>query len=141
MVLGAEGLKRFRKVRRDALEKLYQTQLRGQEKRENSKLERGDYFHNGYDTLSDVHDWHASLKTCTRRSDFITKDILDLVDGRLLLGDLNKRASATETYSALLKILENDLVEGTGKAHHEIPIVTWQDEFKQRVDSGLYEIA
>lgn len=54
----------------------------------------GDYFHNGVDVLNDVVQWHKVLRNNTRRSDWVTTKVLDIVDRHMLRGKASERKNA-----------------------------------------------
>ena len=56
----------------------------------------GDSFHDGSEVLPEVTHWHTYLRQVARRSDDLTRRVLDLVDERMLIGDPERRAGVDE---------------------------------------------
>lgn len=53
-----------------------------------------DFFHNGHDVLPDIRQWHELVRSQTRKTDYITPQILDIVDDCMLQGNPSNRHSA-----------------------------------------------
>lgn len=105
IVLGNLGVKTFRDVRVNAIERL--TKTRGT--KFSTSLERlasSDFFHDGEEVLPEVMQWHALLRTLVRPTDTVTKHILELVDKCLFLADPEDRPNARQTYDILKKIIK-----------------------------------
>ena len=67
-------------------------------------LNQGNYFHNGRDVLTDVRSWHELLRSALRKTDTITGQVLDLVDRKMLLGNVLERLSAKDICLQLRQI-------------------------------------
>ena len=102
VVLGKEGVKQYRLLRRQAIQRL--------------GLGIGDPFHNQNKVLPEVLQWHKYLREVLRRCDCYTAGVLDLIDQSMLIVPGESRISGQELPKKLEKILES--VEGFGQ---EIP--------------------
>src|SRR5277367_4056595 len=94
VVLGHEGIKQFNKLRIKAIRRIIAEQSTQTDLPDSVKLTKGDYFHGGVKVLDDVLNWHILLRDVVRRTDSITKLVLDLVDQKMLLGNADKRVTA-----------------------------------------------
>jgi hypothetical protein len=143
VVLGSNGVEKYRNHRRERLKTLSQKQWESEtfdQQQNGPKIKRGDYFHDGNNVLDFVPLWHKFLRSCTRRCDFITGEVLDVVDSHLLVGDLTRRASIVQAYNLLQKVLDNDEIAGQATASIEISLPMWKQEFQRRVSTGSYEL-
>lgn len=108
VVLGYKGVREFDRLRRRAIEDI----IKEQESRRLSQgsnhgllTTKGDRFHDGIDVLPEVTSWHDFLRSSARRSDIITNQVLNLVDGKMLLGKPEDRMTAREICEELKKII------------------------------------
>lgn len=62
-------------------------------------------FHDGEDVFPDIRDWHEYLNEVMRKSDFVTSDILALVDARMLRKEPSDRLSFAELCHELGQII------------------------------------
>ncbi|KIW02926.1 uncharacterized protein PV09_05972 [Verruconis gallopava] len=97
LVLGADEVKVYDQVRVNS------TMLRKAKLPE--KQSPGNYFHDGSDPLPEISQWHNLLKACLCIGDFMTADVIDLVEKELLVADPEKRATAHK-FSRLCQDLE-----------------------------------
>ena len=107
IILDYPGVGLFHKVRQRAIEKHievqgYQTMLHNQI----TTVSKGDQFHNGYEVLGAVTEWHKYLRTVIRKTDTITCRVLDLVDKMMLLGTPEHRIKADHLCLQLDPILK-----------------------------------
>ena len=107
VVLGHKGVREFDRLRRRAIENI----INEQQNRRSSQgsdhdltTTQGDRFHDGIDVLPEVTSWHDFLRSSARRSDIITNQVLNLVDGKMLLGKPEDRMTAKEICEELKKI-------------------------------------
>lgn len=82
VVLGSQGVVQYNRVRQWA------NRIR--------KDTFGDSFHDGSEVLPEVTFWHTYLRHVARRSDDLTRRVLDLVDESMLIGDPKRRADADD---------------------------------------------
>jgi hypothetical protein len=68
-------------------------------------LSAGDYFHDGTRALPAVTAWHKLLRSVARKSDMLSGRVLDLVNRKMLLGDVQERISARDLCTELGRIL------------------------------------
>jgi hypothetical protein len=120
VVLGYEGIKQFNKLRIKAIRKIIAEQSTQTDLSDSVKLTQGDYFHGGVEVLDDVLNWHILLRDVGRRTDSITRLVLDLVDQKMLLGNADKRATAKELCAELNCILEKTRQEITTEMPNSI---------------------
>lgn len=107
-MLGPDGIRQFRAFRDAAVQRAMNRQNAHQNGASNHLiLTRGDYFHNGYDVLEDIRDWHRFLKRFLREGDTLTSQVLDLVDSGMLKGDPNTRTQAMDLRNKLQYLLES----------------------------------
>jgi hypothetical protein len=95
MVLGAEGLYQFTRIRQIAVSNLLVQ----------NEAPIGDYFHDGTNVLPEVLQWHEYLRNHCRRSDPITSEVLHFVDQKMLRARGDERLDATELCNELVLIL------------------------------------
>ena len=108
-MLGAEGIKQYQRLRSKGIESL----VRQQNNTASSsapplRLERGDYFHDGFDVLPEVSEWHTYLRHSVRIADTITCRVLDLLGQQngMLVGDPRMRMKSKEVCKQLDLISE-----------------------------------
>jgi hypothetical protein len=65
-----------------------------------------DAFHDGDDVFPEIKHWHNHLKEVMRKSDFITSEILDLVDKEMLIKKPEDRLSSKDLCEKLDSIIE-----------------------------------
>jgi serine/threonine protein kinase len=107
VVLSYQGIRSFSKLREKAIADI------NRERSLRSNLMQGsapirtasDSFHDGAEVLRDVTSWHSALRCALRATDTITSQVLDLVDGKMLLGDSSKRLKAKDICQELKRIL------------------------------------
>ena len=106
IIYNYSGIDLFHKVRQRAIKKYIEVQ-RSQTEPHNqtTNVSEGDQFHNGREVLDAVTDWHKYLRIMVRKTDTITCQVLDLVDGEMLLGTPEDRIKATDLCSKLASIL------------------------------------
>lgn len=93
-------------MREKAIRKITQEELSQQSSRKCSPaLTEGDYFHDGQQVLADVTSWHALLRSASRKTDLITSQVLDQIDQKMLLENVEKRRNAKDIYRELRQIL------------------------------------
>lgn len=116
MVVGHQGIKQFQKLREKAISSIMTQEAKlPLEKRSRKFLTRGDCFHDGFQVLSAVTEWHKCLRDALRGTDTITGQILDLVDEQMLT-DSKQRIEADSLCRKLQEIVN------IGKAKKRIPI-------------------
>lgn len=103
IILGHAGVVQYDAVRQLATKKLIQAR---QTRNLAQEVSEGDQFHDGYEVLEAVTQWHQYLRDTLRRTDTITPSVLDLVDKNMLLGLDDKRTKASDLCSKLESILE-----------------------------------
>ncbi|CZR54532.1 uncharacterized protein PAC_04416 [Phialocephala subalpina] len=93
VILGAEGIKQYQRLRLKAIATLIQTQtLQSSPGTGQLKLNRGDYFHDGFKVLPEI-----------------SSSVLDLIDTGMLVGDSKQRMTSIklcEQLKAITKSLE-----------------------------------
>ncbi|KAK7753926.1 hypothetical protein SLS62_004024 [Diatrype stigma] len=95
MVLGSQGVIKYNRVR-------IQANLR-----RNGRLD--DRFHDGSEVLPEVKLWHDYLRRLARKSDNLTYHVLDLIDDKMLVGQVEDRAEARDICKLMLdKINEHN---------------------------------
>ncbi|KAI0425763.1 hypothetical protein F5Y09DRAFT_88912 [Xylaria sp. FL1042] len=92
VVLGKEGVKQYRLLRRSAIESL--------------GIGIGDPFHDKVKVLKAVTHWHRYLRSAVRRDDCYTAKILDLVDSQMLITPGEERISGAALSKELRSIDE-----------------------------------
>ncbi|KAK8094295.1 hypothetical protein PG997_000980 [Apiospora hydei] len=97
VVLGRQGVSGYEKLRQTAIGQLRASQAERQPKAD-------DAFHDGYDVLEAVTDWHNHLRSSIRKSDTITPKILDLIDDEMLRREPRQRLPSSEL---ILKFAED----------------------------------
>jgi hypothetical protein len=112
VVSGWVGLERFRQVRLDQTRKLslvnsFETYGKG-----HTDI---DCFHDGNDVLRGVHSWHQKLRGMACRDDYLTTQILDLVDSGLLISNPSARLTARQFHERL-KNIEGAQVDEVGRS-------------------------
>ena len=115
VVLGAQGIVQFIKIRERAISHLPKTK-----NQQNPEEPGGDYFHDGTKVLRDVLHWHNHLRSTCRKSDVITPEVLDLVDERMLQGDAAKRIDAPTLCFELEAILTRSLLAAQGSPAYDL---------------------
>lgn len=100
LVLGVEGTRQFQRVRSEAITRLLAT-------KKDSTMHEGDFFHDGHELLAEVREWHQYLKIVSCKTDFMTHDVLDIVEQYMLLADPNSRKSAKVLQEKLQKLTES----------------------------------
>lgn len=75
----------------------------------------GDSFHDGSEVLPEVTYWHRYLRGLARKGDNLTHRILDLVDKKMLVGQVERRAEATE----ICKLMVDEI--------HQQNVVPWDN--------------
>jgi serine/threonine protein kinase len=144
VVMGYDGVRQYQSVREKALGNLLRTiqedehpLLVSQHLTAKAKPEKLDCFHDGTGALSEVTGWHALLKNSTRRTDPITKSVLDLVDDEMLLRDPHQRISSKRLCEQLKRIglSSKKVIQDTTAA--ELPKDRAQ---RARMEDLLYEI-
>jgi len=109
VVLGAEGIKQYQRLRLKAIENLVQKQdAQPSSNAAIIKLERGDYFHNGVKVLPEVTQWHMYLRNSLRITDKITGQVLDLLDKEngMLVSEPKSRMKSSELCKILTTIVK-----------------------------------
>ncbi|KAI1742816.1 hypothetical protein F4680DRAFT_27166 [Xylaria scruposa] len=92
VVLGKEGVKQYRLLRKREIESL--------------GIGIGDPFHNREEVLQVVIDWHRYLRSTIRRDDCYTAKVLDLIDSKMLITPGEDRISGTSLSQELKGIDE-----------------------------------
>jgi serine/threonine protein kinase len=87
---GFPGIQRFAKLRASALS--------------SSPLDFNASFHDGTNTIPEVHAWHENLRCYIQNADHITGAVLDLIEQRLLQSDSRARPTASELHALLTQI-------------------------------------
>ena len=109
IVLGYQGVKQFRIVRKLQIQDLINSQASNPSQHPSTQgLAKGDYFHDGHDVLRGVKEWHAYLRTVLRPTDTMTARVLDLVDRDMLLGCAEKRIKAGKLCPTLKAMLASN---------------------------------
>ena len=112
VVLGHQGVKQFRMVRKLQMQDIVNGQMLDPSQRYSTQgLARGDYFHNGHEVLRGVTEWHDYLRKVLRPTDTMTARVLDLVDREMLLGRAKDRVKAGKLCSTLKAMLESNQAE------------------------------
>ncbi|KFY94147.1 hypothetical protein V500_03400 [Pseudogymnoascus sp. VKM F-4518 (FW-2643)] len=96
-VLGFKGIQQFTEFRQRAIRNIVQ----GQPAQSTSSgttpiLNLGDYFHNGKEVLGAVLSWHTLLRSVSRKNDFVTSRVLDIIDEMIFVGDARRRIKAKD---------------------------------------------
>ena len=97
-VLGLQGVAWFPRIRADAAKEA---------SKDASSMDLGDCFHDGREVLGAVRDWHQFLRKSVRDNDCITCEILDIVDGHMLVSDPEKRDTAGTLSTKLQNLLKS----------------------------------
>ena len=105
VVFGYPGLQQFRKVRENAINQIVSRAFQSPHPQRTTSISAGDYFHDGHQVLKAVLDWHKVLRSALRNTDTVTSRLLDLVDGKMLLGSAHMRIKARDLYSELKDII------------------------------------
>ncbi|KAI4218743.1 MAG: hypothetical protein L6R36_008776 [Xanthoria steineri] len=105
VVFGYPGLQQFRKVRENAINQIVSRAFQSPHPQRTTSISAGDYFHDGHQVLKAVLDWHKVLRSALRNTDTVTSRLLDLVDGKMLLGSAHMRIKAKDLYSELKDII------------------------------------
>ena len=108
IILGHTGVTQYEAVRQLATRKLVQArQSQNPAPNQAEEATEGDQFHDGQEVLEAVTDWHQYLRNSRRRTDTITPVVLNLVDGKMLLGPAHRRINASDLCSKLESILKD----------------------------------
>lgn len=119
VVFGYYGIRQFNTLRISAINRILQDQTSGSSLQlRGTKLNSGDYFHDGQMPLEDVLHWHDTLRSALRKTDNITSRVLDLVDQRMLVDDPTKRINAKDLCLELNRIT----TECEAEPRKELPI-------------------
>ena len=103
-----EGVNQFHKLREQAIRKGNQAWSSLNTLQDQSaRASQGDFFHDGKQVLQNVTDWHKCLRGWLRKTDSITSQVLDLVDGEMLQGLPESRITASDLCSRLESILRS----------------------------------
>ena len=105
VVFGYDGLQQFGKVRENAINQIVSRAFQSPRPQRTTSISAGDYFHDGHQVLKAVLDWHKVLRSALRNTDTVTSRLLDLVDGKMLLGSAHMRIKARDLYSELKNII------------------------------------
>ncbi|KFY83606.1 hypothetical protein V498_07939 [Pseudogymnoascus sp. VKM F-4517 (FW-2822)] len=104
-VLGGKGIQQFTEFRQRAIRKIVQGQPADSTSLGTTPiLNLGDYFHNGKEVLGAVLSWHVFLRTISRKNDFVTSRVLDIIDENIFVGVARRRIKAKDLYSKLDEI-------------------------------------
>ena len=98
IVLGYNAIPAYEKFREDAVK----AGLQNDEVRP-----EGDFFHDGWNVLHAIQQWHDALRPYIRQTDAVTGQVLDLVTNSMLLGDPGQRISAFDLCASLMSILDS----------------------------------
>lgn len=131
VILGLDGIRTYQFFREKALKALVNEQQRSPESntiKSRPMLAEGDYFHNGYRMLPEIKEWHAYLHAVSRKTDHISKAVLDIVETSMLVEDGRDRITAGKLSQMLEKILE------------EIPVPDDTVFMSDRLRNALVEI-
>ena len=71
------------------------------------EISESDQFHDGFEVLRAVSDWHKYLRTVIRKTDTITSQVLDLVDNSMLVASPDHRIDASTLCAKLDSILKS----------------------------------
>lgn len=93
VVLGKEGVKQYRELRKNARRPYGEQSV------------SSDDFHDTKAVLNEVADWHKYLRLCLRISDPYTSRILDLVDNKMLTTPGDRRINAVAVNEEMLDII------------------------------------
>lgn len=131
VVLGYQGIRQYRDIRKVAIRQIAREQKQPQASKTNSPgLSRGDYFHDRTDVLPAVKEWHNVLRDSIRPTDTVTGRVLDLVDQKMLLGDAGQRIKADQICEELKSILSSARRERRVVVHESI------EELLRQVDDA-----
>lgn len=129
VILGYQGTYQYQQLRSKALEILIKSAgddhpiFRSPQlcSNDNAKPESLDCFHNGYEVLSEVREWHNLLRNSCRKTDIVTTAIIDLVDQRILLQDSKSRITAKDLCKELKLIINSATtrIDNTRSRHSE----------------------
>ena len=100
VVTGRKGMAWFFKSRSQAVKQLG---LRSGATCKN----QGDQFHDGEKPLEIVKEWHKVLRGFVRDSDYITKQVLEIIEGHMLVTDPDHRDKAEKLCERLQKLLKD----------------------------------
>jgi hypothetical protein len=98
LILGDDGIKMFEQVRIDATSRLKKLGKLP------PKQTIGTFFHDGTEVLDEILQWHKYLRSSLYKHDYITQDVLELIESDMLVGDREKRADANRLQHKLKKI-------------------------------------
>lgn len=101
LILGDDGVKLFDQVRIDATRR-----LKKQAGRLPPKQTVGTFFHDGTQVLDEVLQWHKYLRSSLYKHDYITQDVLDLIEKSMLVGNRDNRADAKSLHKQLTSITD-----------------------------------
>ncbi|KAE9370120.1 kinase-like protein [Stipitochalara longipes BDJ] len=128
VALGYQGVLQYAEFRKNALKDYKQQNLSelvrvaSDENTSDDQKSIEDCFHDGYDVLPEITEWHKSLRTMLRKTDTLTSLVLNLIDDKMLLSDPTKRISAEETCVELDRIYK-ETEEAQTRLGKQIPEV------------------
>jgi hypothetical protein len=97
IVIGVKGVANYENHRQKACQKV--------PPRGKMAAELSDQFHDGKRVHVEIKAWHDQLRNAMRSSDFVTSQILELVENHLLLEDPKTRLDSTSLYQRLTEII------------------------------------
>jgi len=114
VILGYGGIQQFQSVRNDAVKAARIEAIESNARSENplpvAELQissvNDDSFHDGKEVLTDVTQWHKVLRASLRKTDTITEQVLDVVDGIMFRPEAD-RARAKHVCNALNQIIDS----------------------------------
>ncbi|KAL8716475.1 MAG: hypothetical protein Q9225_006202 [Loekoesia sp. 1 TL-2023] len=106
IVLGGTGIEQFDKLRQSCRERRdVQTYQPFDHAHDRAALPSHNAFHDNAAVLPEVTEWHQFLRISSRRSDFITTRMLDLLDSQVLVMDPAQRINIRTLYAQMFDIV------------------------------------
>ncbi|KAF2434232.1 kinase-like protein [Tothia fuscella] len=101
VVFGPQGIRQYNRVRADAIHRVLETRSRGCQPIYEPTIHEGDYFHDGERVLEEVTQWHRILVEAARKTDFMTTQVIRLIDEHMLVPQSDKRIKSRELCDVL----------------------------------------
>ncbi|KAL8690381.1 MAG: hypothetical protein Q9218_004160 [Villophora microphyllina] len=114
-ILGFTGVLQFNEMRKMTIQRLHRSR---QGLRVGDEDPEGDQFHDGYQLLGIVSEWHRYLRGRIRKCDAFSIQVLDLIDRKMLITTPESRIKADDLCSQLDKII----VKGSKESNDGVPL-------------------
>ncbi|EXJ79744.1 serine/threonine protein kinase [Capronia epimyces CBS 606.96] len=141
VILGYQGILQYETLRKQAIANLKRRQ---EQETGLTTPTAHDAFHNGYNVLPEVLQWHNYLHTISRRSDSLSMRVLGLVEQEMLLGSPQQRISSTalcERLKFMLKAADMDYANSRRDASIHESVLKALLEYDQQAPANSTQAA